>query len=501
MTIWRVNNGSLLGGEVCSFWQVNHAYSVGARCCVTIAGSTTYRPYTFECTTGGTSGASQPAFATTVGNTVNDNGVIWTTRKCNDGNWDNASCCLTYVTNYIGLGASDKIYIHNTHAEAGGALNNITGNTLPAILPIICVDKAAADALSTGASLTSTANGFHYSGGIHFYGVKLVMAASYISLGYTMNSHITLEGNGTDVLAIATAGGYFVIGSTSYFTKIKIVNGNINLNEGAQRIRLSGAEFVWQKGVCTTPAAMAAVFYYAATPNCRISDVDFSSVTTGKIFPAAQATYQDAVLMERCKFPTDSGFAPVTGVPTVLGTGSLWFHGCTGANNDYAFAEYQYEGTVTHETTIVRSGGASDGVTPISHKMVSTANVVDNLYGLYGPRLGKWTNANTSKTFTIEGVYDSLTNLQNDEIWMEFEYPANNTDGLGGFARDKCAINSTPADKTASAVTWTTTGLTNPNRFKCQVTVTPGKPGPITARICLAKPSTTIYIDPVITES
>jgi hypothetical protein len=40
--------------------------------------------------------------------------------------------------------------------------------------------------------------------------------------------------------------------------------------------------------------------------------------------------------------------------------------------------------------------------------------------------------------------------------------------------------------------------MSNPNKFKCAVTVTPGKAGPVTARIYLAKPSTTIYVDPLI---
>lgn len=84
---------------------------------------------------------------------------------------------------------------------------------------------------------------------------------------------------------------------------------------------------------------------------------------------------------------------------------------------------------------------------------------------------------------------------------MELEYPANATDGLGAIAKDKCAILGTPADQTASTETWATTGMTNPNKFKLSVTVTPGKAGPITARVYLAKPSTTVYIDPLITES
>jgi len=157
--------------------------------------------------------------------------------------------------------------------------------------------------------------------------------------------------------------------------------------------------------------------------------------------------------------------------------------------------------TIEDETTIVRTGGASDGTTPISLKMVSSTKTLDNIVGLESVPIYGWTDSTTEKTFTIECIYDSLTNLQDDEIWMEFEYPANNTDGLGAIAKDKCAIFGTPADQTASTVAWTTTGITNVNKFKLSVTVTPGKKGPITAKVILAKASTTVYIDPMITES
>lgn len=177
-------------------------------------------------------------------------------------------------------------------------------------------------------------------------------------------------------------------------------------------------------------------------------------------------------------------------------------HHCSSANNTYSLHEDCYEGTIDHNTTIVRTGGASDGTTALSLKMVSSSTVVDNYNPLSSPSINSWTNSTTSKTFTIEGVWDSATNIQDDEIWMELEYPANNTDGLGAIAKDKCAILGTPADQTASTETWTGTGgFSNENKFKLSVTATPGKAGPITARVYLAKPSATVYIDPKITES
>ncbi len=55
---------------------------------------------------------------------------------------------------------------------------------------------------------------------------------------------------------------------------------------------------------------------------------------------------------------------------------------------------------------------------------------------------------------------------------------------------------TTPADQTAGSATWTTTGLTNPNKQRLVVTFTPQKKGWMIGRVYLAKGSKTIYVDP-----
>jgi len=91
--------------------------------------------------------------------------------------------------------------------------------------------------------------------------------------------------------------------------------------------------------------------------------------------------------------------------------------------------------------------------------MISSAGVLESRHFLESPPIMAWCPFAVSKTFTIEGVYDSATNLQDNEIWMELECPANNTDGLGAVADDKCLVLGTPADKPASSEVWTVTGI------------------------------------------
>jgi len=42
--------------------------------------------------------------------------------------------------------------------------------------------------------------------------------------------------------------------------------------------------------------------------------------------------------------------------------------------SNYRVEKYVYEGTQTTETVVIRTGGASDGITGISWKIVTTAN-------------------------------------------------------------------------------------------------------------------------------
>ena len=142
----------------------------------------------------------------------------------------------------------------------------------------------------------------------------------------------------------------------------------------------------------------------------------------------------------------------------------------------------------------------SDGTTPLSLKMTTNANAVEFLRPLVSPPITMWTDSLTEKTFTIEGIIDSATNIQNDEIAVEFEHPG--ADAQGDIVSSKLSgILGTPSDVPASTVDWDTTGMSNPNKFKLQGTFTPLKVGPVTARVYLYKPSTTAYIDFKITES
>ena len=151
MTIHYVDNSD---GR--TFWQASHVYSVGDRCaCQASSTNATYRHHVYECTTGGTSGGTAPSWNANVGQTCNDNGVIWTTRDPHS--WADAHPSFVLMMEDGFVAAGDMVKIHDAHNEVcpstDGRLNFIfnTGGSVGNPCFIVCVDKNDSDSLSSGA--------------------------------------------------------------------------------------------------------------------------------------------------------------------------------------------------------------------------------------------------------------------------------------------------------------------------------------------------------------
>lgn len=508
MATWRVNNSTLLGGEVCAQWQPNHAYSLGARCvCRTSYGPSSARAYVYECTTAGTSHATtEPTWPTS--GTVTDGGVTWTCRIPNDGDWANASCILHYVLCHSSIAAGDTVYIDDGHSESvtigttaqyqvrGGSSKNNP-------IKVLCVDKAD-DSLSSGAVIADGQTSVYYPMLFTYYGY------SY-GVKYTSESHIRINGAGTwiidgpDGFTVFSVANSRLLGANAFEAGgySFIISGDIEFR-GASAYLSPYTPMWWKKGTLIAASGVTKLITGSATYASRITieNVDLSAMGNNTILNTPGVLSN--VHLRRCKMP--SSFTPCSG--TWYGgygddIAQFRMHHCDNGNTTYNFYEENYCGSCQDETTIVRTGGASDGTTGIAVKMVSSANTkeANGYQALISPPITGWTDSTSSTTFTIELVHDSATALQDDEIWMELAYPADNSCGLGALASSVCANLGTPADIPDSSETWTTTGMSNPNTRKLSVTVAPGKAGPITAKVYLAKASTTVYIDPIITES
>jgi hypothetical protein len=159
-------------------------------------------------------------------------------------------------------------------------------------------------------------------------------------------------------------------------------------------------------------------------------------------------------------------------------------------------------GTITvaaTETAIIRTGGASDGTTPQSRKLATTANV--NWAAPFNALPITFWNTVVGSPVTV--TLQATSNLaagafpNKDDIWLEVEYPGSTLTPLGAFA------NNTKADNLAAAAAYTSSGAAWAGSpaggvFAMSVTFTPQMAGPVTLYVKAAKASTTFYFDPKV---
>ncbi|TIR86416.1 MAG: hypothetical protein E5X04_00670 [Mesorhizobium sp.] len=168
--------------------------------------------------------------------------------------------------------------------------------------------------------------------------------------------------------------------------------------------------------------------------------------------------------------------------------------GSSGVN--YNINETKYSGTLDEELTIVRTGGASDGTTPLAWKIVTSANTT--WYTPFtSPPIAIWNDTTgSSVTATVQGIWGGGAAPNNDEIWVEVEYLGDASSPRGSFANDsKADPLASAAGQTAGSGTWG--GSTT--KFELAATFTPQQKGWILVTVKAAKPSSTFYIDPKVT--
>jgi hypothetical protein len=201
------------------------------------------------------------------------------------------------------------------------------------------------------------------------------------------------------------------------------------------------------------------------------------------------------VVLRDCKLPGSWTGSLNSGTP---GFGAVYeMINCDSGDTHYRYRKATAFGTVQEETTIVRSGGASDGTTPVSYKHVTNANAQKPNQSLEAQELAKWNATIGSVTITVSFLHDSLTNLKSDEIWMDAMYLGTSGVPLGTWTTSQVDALTAGSDCTSDAgSSWTTTGMTHPNKQSLSLTFTAAEEGYIYATVRVGKASYTVYVDP-----
>jgi hypothetical protein len=288
--------------------------------------------------------------------------------------------------------------------------------------------------------------------------------------------------------------GVLSFGAASQGNSSELNNTKINFGNAANQIFIHG-HFWWKDTPTATSGAVPSILFHCPQgrgTNAEITGVDLSHIDSQLVgdFGSAQAVFK----FSDCKMHASVVRAPTnsSGSMVVLNTR------CGSSVQNFSLWHSNKFGAQEISTTVVRAGGASDNTTPISWA-ASTKAAAGWSKPYVLPPITIWNETvGLPVTATVECLGFSAT-ATDAEAWLEVEYLGEAASMRGSFAHDGATILGTPVAQTVSSETWSGGGGLYP--FKCQVTFTPQQKGWIYARVKIAKPSATFYIDPKVTLS
>ena len=400
--------------------------------------------------------------------------------------------------------AGDAIYLSQSHAESGGAAVSVFAGTMANPVKIIAGNDSAEPPIAVSAASLISSSSITLSGSYYLYGLTLQAATSILPNAQSASNSVTLD-HCSLITTGTTGSGFFSIGSANNFTQKAVLLDCTYKFGGASNIGCATAGVVEIKGgsfISGTSTPSAGIFGGAADRTGSRLLIDGLNMTNLASTVNIFRTFVSPGLFQirNSKLPASWSGSLCNATP--LATGQRFeMHNCDSGDTNYRLWVQEYSGSIKTETTLVRTGGASDGTTGYSLVMATTANANASVAPLVSPEVSIWNDTTGgSKTVTVEILHDSATNLTDGEIWLEAQYLGTSGVPLGSFISDaKADILATAADQSASSETWTTTGMSNPNTQKLSVTFTPQEKGYIQAKVYLAKASKTVYVDPKLT--
>ncbi len=413
-------------------------------------------------------------------------------------------------------GSGGICYLSDAHAGSYAATITYTmPGTLAAPIKIIAGDDAAQPPTTvTTATETTSGNGFVWVGGTaYWYGITFT--SSYASTQqwqfspYSTSNSLEFQ-NCTFDAGAGTAGqfslGYGTLSGNDKGLRMLWRNCSVKL-QAATAAKMAGfnIDFEWLGGSVITNSTLPNYLFVlesAFYPKIRVVGVDLS-VLSGKTLVNAGNTVGTAdVKFINCLLPSS---ITLTTTPT-SNTQRIAMYGCDNGTDDkvYRFEIATYTGNIYSETGIYATNGATDGTTHLAWRMVSTANAEYPLLTLDSDTIVQWNETTGSAlTVTCEFLMDAGTTLYTGDVWMEVEYMGTSGNVLAlvdvdSMLADPLTANTTECTTGAGIGAWTgeTAGAKS---YKFVSTITPQQKGFISARIKLAKASTTIYVDPLLT--
>lgn len=452
-------------------WAASTAYSVGdlRR---QLATPTVGNERVWRCTTAGTSGGSEPAWTLTKGSTTSDNTAVWTEVTGQEtyhtpGSWlaPHARLANAFGTNWAAAG--DPVYVASNHAETqSSAMTILFSGTLASPNYVACIDESAsghippvAGDLKTTATVSTTGssnltigrtadvNGITFSCGTST-GSPLFTIGSGNTVINFKNCVLKFGATGICTLAISAVNA----GSGAPF-RVTLDNTPINFASTSSGLVMAMGHLRWINTPSALPGSVPTNLFLSSSSTygavVQVEGVDLSAMVSGKTLVAAVPTW-GYYSFKDCKL---GSAAAIAATPTGVGNVTITRTDSAGVN--YRSEAYQYSGSQVTETTVIRTGGASDGTTGLSWLISSTANAKWVLPFQAVP-CAIWNDVTGSNvTATMHGIWNAAALPNDEDIWANFEYLGASSSPLGTFATTTKATNLTVATAlSASTESW-----------------------------------------------
>lgn len=436
-------------------------------------------------------------------------------RSTDGNNSDNGSTWALAKATLAGAdaidAAGDSIYLSQAHTESSAStITYALAGTLTNPTKLICANDAAEPPTATATSAvlgTTGASNLRVSGSAYVHGITFNCGNAAVNfaslmLNYTGSQTQTYRDCALNLIdQHPTSRIQFGSNSTGDSGRTYIKNCTLKLSSTGQAVevfgdvRINGGSML--SGTSSPTSGLFTAGGVGTHMNLLVENFDFSNLGSTFAFFTSTTQKSGRALIRNCKMPA-SWTGNMTSAAIALPNLRVELVNCDSADTNYRVRAEDYWGKMRDETTIVKTSGASDGTTPISWKVDANSNTNDT--GVFRTsEMYIWNDTTgVSKTITVDILRDSVTNLTDEDIWLEVEYMGTSGNPIGTEATSqKATVLTTPTAHASSSATWTTTGLTNPNKQKLTVTFTPVKKGAFAARVAVAR-TMTVYVDPLL---